>query len=437
MTMLPIAPCCALLAVAAVIATATSVSAMPPPATLSSLSASSAWDWSRTHTWAEFGSYANLTAEQAEFVATHYDIVGFGGNFGHAHAGEIGQAEAVRQLKSYRNSTKVLLYRNSIVSITGDLAADAIFQAHPEWWLRDQSGKVMYDGTFKYIDWTVPAASNWFVSTAVNAIKNVSNNLADGIWLDGGVGEANLISQLGVERNAAFNAAHRAGCKALTAAVHELGPGKLVLGNGLSLYRYNPGGAVSDLANVDGGCTEHFGAFETLDPATGQFNGTAMEVWLEVIAASAATPGKAVIVKGWPGPVTVPLMPTGPSWRNKTNWTYNERQAAATSALDFTLGAYLLAVAPNVYLSYSWWYRIVDGYVPCPAGSNVCSCPADWYPQLNMATGAPLGPRQHVPGAGSGHVWTRSFEHVTVTIDLAVFGNVTIDWKQSNAPTTA
>ena len=41
--------------------------------------AGGSWDWSRTRTWMEVSNYVPMTASQAEFAATHYDIIGLGG----------------------------------------------------------------------------------------------------------------------------------------------------------------------------------------------------------------------------------------------------------------------------------------------------------------------------------------------------------------------
>ena len=52
----------------------------------------------------------------------------------------------------------------------------------------------------------------------------------------------------------------------------------------------------------------------------------------------------------------------------------------------------------------------------------------DWYPALLKPTGKPLAPRQRVAG-GSGHVWTRQFERVSVRVDLGNFSDVSLVWK--------
>ena len=76
-------------------------------------------------------------------------------------------------------------------------------------------------------------------------------------------------------------------------------------------------------------------------------------------------------------------------------------------------------------------YQLSTGYVPCPKAPASCACPIDWYPDLARPTGAPLGPRKLLVGAGSGHVWSRQFEKVRVAVDLANFTYpVTLEWKQ-------
>ena len=93
------------------------------------------WDWSRTHTWMEFNIRGKrMTPYQAEFAATHYDIIGIGGTFdGGPNSGEVTQAAAAKQLKQFNKNIKVLIYRNSNVVLEGELQSDLEFQAHPEW----------------------------------------------------------------------------------------------------------------------------------------------------------------------------------------------------------------------------------------------------------------------------------------------------------------
>ena len=95
------------------------------------------FDWSRTRTWLQVGGWSPFTEQQAEFLATHYDIIGLGGTFGGGpHSGEVMEAATARQLKQHNNATKVLIYRNSQISMDM-LQSDEEFEANPEWWLRN------------------------------------------------------------------------------------------------------------------------------------------------------------------------------------------------------------------------------------------------------------------------------------------------------------
>jgi hypothetical protein len=55
-----------------------------------------------------------------------------------------------------------------------------------------------------------------------------------------------------------------------------------------------------------------------------------------------------------------------------------------------------------------------------------------WYPDLDKPVGSPLGPAARAPG-GSGWMFTRAFEHATVTVDLADFKTGSIAWGAEKA----
>jgi hypothetical protein len=94
----------------------------------------------------EISNYSPMTAEQAQFAATHYDIIGIGGTFGSAkNEGEAAQAAAAKLLKRFNSKVKVLIYRNTNLVIDGQLESDLVFKAHPEWVLRNSTGGAIYN----------------------------------------------------------------------------------------------------------------------------------------------------------------------------------------------------------------------------------------------------------------------------------------------------
>jgi hypothetical protein len=151
---------------------------------------------------------------------------------------------------------------------------------------------------------------------------------------------------------------------------------------------------------------------------------------LDSLAATAAL-NKTVLVKGWPGPITLPIGPFGPSWPASCGAgdggdSHAARGAAAVEWFTPSYALFLLAVEPTVFWSYSWWYDLHDGYYP-PANSsmaNTTSAPLGWYPDLARPLGTPLGPAVQ----GQDWVYTRSFERANVTVDLADYKTATISW---------
>lgn len=407
-------------------------------ATPTSSAASAQWDWSHTHTWADFGvnsAQRQLTDTQAAFVASHYEFVSlekcFGVNATDPLKTEAHFAAAARQLKRANSSVQVLFYWASDQVIESCYVAAGEFMKHPEWWLRNSSGGVISNHNNPFIDVRVAAARDWWVSTAINVV-NASLDFVDGVFVDGSGWAFAYGKGLLPAEQAAVNTGHQTMIAQLTNALHDLKPDAVTLGNGLNEYSFSrPDHGVAESVNVDGECAEHFGAFEGV-LSNSLLNATIMESWIEVMQ-NLEKQGKIAIVKTWPGPVTGPITGNGgPSWPNRssTAWTYEDRRAAATQGLAWSHAAFLLVAAPQFYMSYSWWYNIADGYVPCDSavgGDGQCSCPDDWYPELLRPTGAPLGPPVRVGGA-SGHLWQRNFEHVSVSVDLADQSVVSIKW---------
>jgi hypothetical protein len=178
---------------------------------------------------------------------------------------------------------------------------------------------------------------------------------------------------------------------------------------------------------LDGVVYEHFLGFEMLDPTNGTLIPALFEEARQLLLNATAL-NKTVLVKAWPGPVTTPILPLGPSWPGNTQPnTYQGRADAALQWLDPALAAFLIVAGNNTWFSYSWWYTFPDGYAPCPDAPDTCSTPAGWYPQLAIPLGEPAGPGARVPG-GSGWLYARTFAHADVVFDAANVTNSQITW---------
>jgi len=144
-----------------------------------------------------------------------------------------------------------------------------------------------------------------------------------------------------------------------------------VIGNGLAQYHQaNPGFPADDgfgmVAYFDGVCVEHFAAFEMTNTQNCSLVPEMMRDMLARIAATAAL-NKTVLIKGWPGPITLPIDTLGPEWPASCGAAAGDsREARGVSALEWftpSFALFLLAVEPTVFWSYSWWYSLDDGYV--------------------------------------------------------------------------
>ena len=169
----------------------------------------------------------------------------------------------------------------------GELQSDLEFQAHPEWILQNATGGPVYNGgaSQPFINFTNPAAREWWVSSIMAAITDQPNGTAiDGVYVDGG-GTMEVIGEgLAPGQNALLNTSHALAVQELTQRLHALRPGMFTIGNGAVLSQcgrsddgtkygkmdWNP--CARNLPYLDGVCAEHFGSFESVNSTTGNFD---------------------------------------------------------------------------------------------------------------------------------------------------------------------
>lgn len=277
-------------------------------------------EWNRTQTWALIGWTEYLTVAQATFLATHYDLIGLGGNFGAPmeYADELGEAAAAKQLKEINPDLKVIIYRNSQVYISKALAAGRVFEQHPEWRLHNTTGQPVAN----FFDLTNPACRGWWLNSTVGAITDYVNGTAiDGVFVDGG-GDYGFLTggALPPGKAEALNASHSLMIAELSTQLAAIRPGMLgAIGNGAILDECGWNGTgtslepcVRNLPELAGVCAEHFGAFGDVNTSTGNYDGLGMEKWNAAMDQVQAAPGsKVAIYKAWPGPIGMYRNPNG------------------------------------------------------------------------------------------------------------------------------
>ena len=309
-----------------------------------------------------------------------------------------------KQLKGINPDVKIIVYRNSELYVSKAFACGKTFEAHPEWTLKNASGAPV--GT--WMDLTQEAGASWFINCTMSAFTDyVNGSYIDGLYLDGGGSEGfSTGHKLAPGMMPKLNASHASVIKEITARLHAIRPDGFTIGNGGMRAQCNrpaPGsegngsmvltlGCATNLDALDGVCGEKFGAFDSVNTTSGNYNGDHTEHgWNSAIETVQRYPGKTkkILVKAWPGPIgmyfkknaTTGRYLPGPqieiTWKKYANSTHEpwdaphnpmtplQKRQNAALALNWALGAYLLTAAPGTYFSYAWWWQMDTGYIPC------------------------------------------------------------------------
>lgn len=402
------------------------VSAFVVAATVT-LVAASPQDWS--HSWStalesqfiDYG-YQTLTQQKAQFVATHYQIASFEKCTGPGPTEPNVWATAA-QIKALNPSFKAMFYWDVDQTALSCYDAYNVFMANPSWWLRDDNGRVVNSSSGQPImDYTNPAARDWWVSVPLNGTGSPASHLIDGVLADGagrsvaGSGCYTPSSTISPARCDALVAGKSTMVQQLQTLFSGVNGG-VVLGNGLSFYPSPPDHNFYIVNDSRGVMAEHFAVFEDVLP-DGSLNVSLVAEYIDTVAQAAAL-GKVVVVGTWPGQLVTPFTGDGyPSWPNNSQPVDNAGwQAALLAKHTFALAGFLTMATETVYMQYEAWYNgLVQGAIPCPEQPSACSAPpaAEWYPALLKPLGSPLG-----PAVRNGSVWTRAFEHAVSVLNVA------------------
>ena len=337
------------------------------------------WSSGAAMLWADFGSPQLLDAPTASSIASLYQIFSVEKCFGQQDGlfTEDAFLQTAAQIKALAPATKMLFYLHMIVDISGPTfppcyAAGRAFLNRTDLWLRNDTGAPLMNGPFLEHDLTLADMARYMVDTPLG-VQRRGPALFDGVFADGAL--ASPYDGMSQERNDLLNAAVNevglAESLALNAAAGggDEVPDIQVIGNGLAQYHQdNPGFPADDgfsmVAFYDGVCVEHFGAFEMTNSDNCSLVPAMMQGMLGRIAATAAL-NKTVLIKGWPGPITLPISALGPSWPDSCGGgdggdSHDARAAGAAAWFTPSYALFLLAVEPTVYWSYSWWYGLSE-----------------------------------------------------------------------------
>ncbi len=269
----------------------------------------------------------------------------------------------------------------------------AEIKKHPEWLMRDKAGKlILKKGRLELYNLLDPKFREWWASMATKAVKQYN---CDGIFVDA------MPQPYGYMRKGWPGATARKVLAAqkdmLSRAKANMGPNSILLANGIRTVKGRETKGLEYLPKCDGLMVEHFTAFHSADTTSIARDIAAIQ--------KAGRAGKIVVVKGWPS--------TGLKWLDSEAMKRPAASLAkeAKDNITFSLACYLVAAERYSYFCYSWGYRENNGsFVD--------------YREFSKPLGAPSG-----PATKRGNVYTRSFAHAEVRVDIAKRA-ATIQWKK-------
>ena len=357
--------------------------------------------------------------------------------------GELGIVTVARALKAANPKIKVLIYQAPSMFAMNSFAVNQIL-AHPDWWLRDDYGNVIYfrppskqhPHGHPRLDLTLSEAQSFFSDLPLSYFSSHEEaaRLCDGIFSDGANYQP-FSKNMSIAR---YNKQFAGKMQTLQLAQKRftsLNNGD-VWGN--AALENHPRADVPDditwnttLEHFNGAFDEMFGSFSTQNK-DGSWNITLMEKsFKNIIAASNA--GHPVILHLYPGPATVPFNRIGTGYNTfvSASWagpvklptTADAIRKAASDRLVESLAPFLIVANERVFFSYAWFYSVEDGYIPCKAGVE-CGMPSEWYPEFTQPLGPPKG-----AALQNGTIWTREFEHASVYVDLRDRSASRITWS--------
>ena len=342
-----------------------------------------AFSWDKVPRWLAVRSTAPLGPAQLRNLADHYQIVMFEKSNSQGQGStEAGTRWAARELKQLNPAIKTLFYWNTVV-FYGGYAANAAFR--PDDWCEYT---LKADGTKEYrlirdrlrtFNHDVPAMQQWWLDTALGMVRDAN---IDGLLLDkvGGGGESLVNERDELKGSSSY-------VNTLIELSRRMPGGKLLLGNTLRNERPNGNREIMRISN--GSYLERWRL-----PARGtkprQSEAEAICVSIQLMREALAK-GKIIMLQS--GPLA-----------DEATVTDGTASGRFASGVDFPLAVFLIAAEEHAYFSYQGSVNALDAQWKWDSSD---------IEKLNRPLGRPLGK----PGK-NGHVFTRSFEHVDVRVNV-------------------
>jgi len=342
-----------------------------------------AFSWEKVPRWLAVRSKDALAPEQVESIASRYQVVMMEKANAQGKAStEEGIRWAARELKKRNPAIKVFFYWNTVVYYEG-YAANAAYQSD-EWseYTRRADGTKEYRlirGKLRTFNHDIPEMQKWWVDTALGMAADPN---IDGVFLDKvGGGDKSLVDADG-NLKAPSNYVN-----SLIQLSLRMPKGKLLVGN--TLRNERPNGNREIMRITSGSYFERWRL-----PARGtqprQTEAEAICVTIQLMR-EALSKGKIIMLQS--GPLADEAVAAD-----------GTASAQFAAGVDFPLAVFLIAAEKYAYFSYQGSVNALDAQWKWDSSD---------LETLNRPLGRPLG-----DPVKKGYAYTRSFEHVDVSLNV-------------------
>ena len=245
------------------------------------------WSYDKVALWADFGtSNTSLLSDyQAEFIATHYDIVSLEKCLASpAQTGiptEISFYKIASKMRQYAstNETKILFYFALDTCYCNCYNITNSFYSNKSMWLKNDNGNYIYQNnqpTYPCYDHTQRYVQDWWVNTVKQVMitgKQEWNITINGLFIDGL--NRNFESQnVSAQRQMEYDQGILYILNETRRSFAEINDDTFVFGNGISTYN-GMDNNLDMFPYLDGMLGEHYGAFEeVINSENGKINVT-------------------------------------------------------------------------------------------------------------------------------------------------------------------
>jgi hypothetical protein len=344
------------------------------------------FSWDTVPQWLIVRKATSFTDEESRLLAAA-PLVVFEKANGHRDSGTVedGTLRAARAVKELDPSTVTLFYWNAVINYPLYRAND-IFDRNRDAWALKKNGEVfLFKDRYAIYNHLDRGLQDWWITTA----KGMASDPAiDGIMIDAicktdAADDGRRSIYPGAEYGRAyFDTAMR--------LKKELG-GKLLVGNALRASK--PQFNMQHLEYLDGSYVEGWA-----HPMGGRIFADYVADGMNAMSQALAD-GKLILFNA--GPVVV-----GRDTRLARDADYASRERWMKQHIRFPLAVFLMVAEPGAYFHYGTGPDVFPG-------PKMDIWRNDIYDELCRPLGKPIG-----PASVHGHIYTRQFEHLDVSLDL-------------------